>query len=371
MYALSPVIERAISDLLSDYVGAPAKRGERELADQYHGRPDMVIDVGRHAFLIEYKTRGDAASVGSAIRVLNSHVAAIPKRFQRGLNLVPLVVVPSMGRVGREACEEAAMSWLDLAGNARIDVPGLRVLVDGRKDRRIRSRLPRFNPFARKASRIPRMLLLDPGRSWTQAELAAETALDKGLVSNVVRQLERDGQVTRSPEDGEVRLVDPQLLLDAWREVYDFHKHHIDYGTVAARSGSELLRSLTEQLTATRIRFSATGLAGASLLAPFAEFRTVTLYVDDLPDEETRAKLGYREGRRGSNVWLVLPNDAGVFDGEVRIDGIPCVSAVQCYLDLAAHAERASDAARELRAEHLAWPPPTGRTTERVTSSRG
>jgi hypothetical protein len=72
------------------------------------------------------------------------------------------------------------------------------------------------------------MLLLDPGRSWTQAKMADETELDEGLVSKVVRQQERDGHVTLSLEDDEVRLVDPKLLLDTRREVYDVPKHHIN-----------------------------------------------------------------------------------------------------------------------------------------------
>jgi hypothetical protein len=34
-----------------------------------------------------------------------------------------------MGEVGRNACEEAGVGWLDLTGNAHIIAPGIRVIV--------------------------------------------------------------------------------------------------------------------------------------------------------------------------------------------------------------------------------------------------
>jgi hypothetical protein len=188
---------------------------------------------------------------------------------------------------------------------------------------------------------------------WSQAGLVERTRLDKGLVSNVVRQLERDGHVKRDSADNSIQVVDPNLLLDAWREEYDFSRHTIEHGVVPARSGRDLLVRMAEHLGKDKIRFAATGLAGASLLAPFADFRTVSLYVDRLPEARLKEELHFREGRSGSNLWLVVPNDIGVFDGEERISGIPAVSPVQCYLDLSAQPERAEDAARELREKRL------------------
>jgi hypothetical protein len=54
-------------------------------------------------------------------------------------------------------------------------------------------------------------------------------------------------------------------------------------------------------------------------------------------------------------VWLVIPKDAGVFQGGVSEGGVQCVHPVQAYLDLKAQPERAAEAAERLRAERLAW----------------
>ena len=52
-------------------------------------------------------------------------------------------------------------------------------------------------------------------------------------------------------------------------------------------------------------------------------------------------------------MWLVVPNDLGVFHGTDICDEVRCVHPVQAYLDLKAHPERASEAAEQLRREVL------------------
>ena len=65
--------------------------------------------------------------------------------------------------------------------------------------------------------------------------------------------------------------------------------------------------------------------------------------------------LNFREDERGANIWLVLPNDEGVFYGSEVRDGIPCAHPVQVYLDLKDHPERASEAAAKLRQDYFRW----------------
>jgi hypothetical protein len=48
----------------------------------------------------------------------------------------------------------------------------------------------------------------------------------------------------------------------------------------------------------------------------FAAFRIATFFLAESPSKALREKLGFREDARGANLWLVLPNDAGVFRAE-------------------------------------------------------
>ena len=100
---------------------------------------------------------------------------------------------------------------------------------------------------------------------------------------------------------------------------------------------------------------AATGLSAAWQLTRFAGFRTATFFVQAEPSARLKSELGFREETRGANLWLVVPNDAGVFQGADERDGVRCVHPVQVYLDLKEHPERAIDAAKRIRAEFLNW----------------
>jgi len=308
---------------------------------------DALIDLGGRTFAVEWKGSGAAAPVAMAAERVREYAK------QLGRNAVPLVAVPFMGRVGREQCEEAGAGWLDLSGNARISAPGIRILVEGQPNQFKRPGRP-SSAFAPKSARIARWLLLHPHRPMTQREIAQATDMDEGFTSRIVSKLEEDDLITRQ-EGGEICVRDPNLLLDAWREDYEFPKHRILRGHAPARSGDALLGQLSARLRKEDIPYAATGLAAAWMMTRFAGFRIVTLYVSEGPGRAVFDRLGVREEARGSNVWLVVPNDQGVFHGAADRDGIRCVHPVQVYLDLSAHPERAREAAEQLRVECLSW----------------
>jgi hypothetical protein len=192
---------------------------------------------------------------------------------------------------------------------------------------------------------------MEPDRAFTQRELARTAGLNEGFTSRIVRDLEQQQLVVRKP-DGAVQLSDFDTMLDAWRESYDFSKHHIVRGHIPSRSGDDLLRKLSANLVKEQVRHAATGLAGAWLINPFAAFRLVVCYVDRLPSAETKTELAFHEEEHGENVWLVVPNDEGVFHGSAEHDHIWCVHPIQAYLDLKQHPERSEEAAAQLRSEN-------------------
>ena len=268
--------------------------------------------------------------------------------------VIPLMVVPFMGDIGRERCAEHGVAWLDLSGNARIAAPGLRILIEGKPNRYKRRGRP-STAFAPRSSRVARRLLMHPDEPLTQRQIARATGMDEGYTSRVVGRLLEEGLIVRNAAAA-VRPRNPDLLLDAWHEVYDFTKHHVLRGHVAARSGDALLRKLVADLDQASVPYAATGLAAAWGLGRYAGFRTASVYLEEEPLPELLEALSFREDARGANVWLVVPNDEGVFHGAtISRDGVACVHPVQAYLDLHAHPERAVDVARELRSEHLRW----------------
>ncbi|HUF76831.1 MAG TPA: type IV toxin-antitoxin system AbiEi family antitoxin [Longimicrobiales bacterium] len=306
-----------------------------------------MIRVGEHVYLVEWKASGDVAGVAAGVRQLASH-----RNGSQGDQFV-LLAVPFMGDAGRRICSESGVSWLDLSGNARIDAPGVHVRVEGKENRFKRRGRP-SNPFASKSSRVARWLLLHPDAFHVQQEMAAAIGVGAGFVSRVVRRLEQLGLIERN-EQGAVRARDPKLLLEAWAEHYEFERHHLLRGHVAARSGEELLARISGACAGAGIEHAATGLAGAWLLTHFVAFRTVTFYVAEIPLGDVLDSLGFHEDERGANLWLALSRDEGVFLGVQERDGLPCAHPVQVWLDLKGHPERAGEAARHLEETLLTW----------------
>ncbi len=314
-------------------------------------RNDVEIIAGGQTFAVEFKAAATSEEIGSATRVVQARSAD---------GVVPLIVVPYMGDAGQQLCRAAGVSWLDLSGNADIDAPPIRIRILGEPNLYKRSGRPE-SLFAPRSARLARVLLLQASRTWPQADLVRDTGLSSGYLSRLMPRFVESGYVEREQKErtNEYKVVEPDRLLDAWRADYNFSRHTILRGHVAARDGQKLLRELAVKLGAHETTYAATGLASAWLWEPFAVFRTVTLYLAALPDPDLLKRLGFQEGARGSNTWLVVPNDEGVFTGSVDRSGVRCVSLIQTYLDLKDQPERAEEAAAELRRTHFAWP--TGR----------
>jgi hypothetical protein len=337
-----------IAELLADLFGCPPAAvrvthvGDAERYDY------EIVGFGRR-FVAKYKSSGSTGPVSAAIDSLKRFRADNPRA---GL---PLIVVPFMGPVGKQLCDRSGISWLDLCGNAKIIAPRLRIWVDGRPNK-YRDRGRPASVFAPKSSRVVRQLLHYPRRFQTQAELARQTELGDGYVSRIVRRLDQEHYI-RVNKQGAICPRDPEILLDAWRDVYDFNRHRIIKGHVAARSGEELVGRVVQGLVSEKLDFAATGLCAAWLYTRFAGFRLATVYLSSVPSRSLLNRIGFSDDPRGANLWLVLPNDEGVFHGGQAHAGIPCVSAVQTYLDLKNQPERAQDAAAEIRRQFLVWGP--------------
>jgi DNA-binding transcriptional ArsR family regulator len=278
--------------------------------------------------------------------------AAERAREWAGDNGAAVVAAPYMTPAGIDAAERAKANWLDLAGNAHLVLaPALAIQIEGRPPGANRPGRP-SSPFAPASSRVSRALLVEPQRSWAQKELTVATGLAQGSVSRALSGLGELGLVRRG-DDGRYRSPVPSELLDAWSDEYDYQRHGIVPMHLGG-SGIGLVRELVGRLRERAGGYALTGLPAAWLYDGFAQFRTVSVLVEDDP-AEIADEVGGRVGERGANVQLVWPNDDGVFYGAREVDGCRCAHPVQVYLDLGGLPERADEAAAQLRRDWLRW----------------
>lgn len=313
---------------------APKQIRVKEPSDAQH---DFVLLAPGYTLLVDVLARPAPATLTSHWNRLRRPAAE---------EVVPVLAVPFMTAAGKAWCSEHGVNWLDFSGNARLRAPGLHIRVEGNPNSFARRGRP-SSVFERRSSRVARVLLQQPGREWSVRECARETGLNDGHVSRIVARLVEDQLVARD-EKRRFRVRDARLLLDAWRDSAEFSKHRILRGHVAARSGEELLRALSRRLDESHIDHAATGLGAAWLYDHFARFRLTTFFVREWPTPAQLENLHFRDEEAGANVWLVLPNDDGVFVGMRTVEDVPCVHPVQTYVDLKGQPERAADATEHL-----------------------
>lgn len=311
------------------------------------GAADIAMRLGDVTLVIEAKTVNQAGPIAAAAE----RVAEAARRL--GPKTLGVVAAPFIGELGRRICREAGVGFLDLSGNVHIKAPPLLLHVEGRPNRFVSRGRP-SSVFAPKASRITRLLLLDAGRWWRQKDLAEKGDLGAGYVSRTCKRMESERLIERN-QTGALRPRDPNLLLDAWQSHYEFDRHDIVRGHITARNGQELVKQVVKGLGERQDDHAVTGLAAAWLLAPFANFRLVAVYVREAPTNDLLDALEFRRDERGANLWLVRPNDEGVFHGAEEINAVSCVCPVQAYVDLSAMPERSDEAAEQLREKRLRW----------------
>lgn len=336
---------KEIPELLAQWLGV--KNEQVKLSNKTQaGESDLVFEAAGNKFLIEWKGSGTLPLVRDAVKRLQQHAANKSK-------YILIVAVPFMGEGGREFCRAENISWLDLSGNAHIASSNLVFHIEGKSNKFKSPGRPK-NLFAPKSSRISRLFLMYPVLAFTQREIAVKTGLNESLVGRVVRELEKNNLLIRN-DSGAVKPIEPNLLLDAWHETYRFDKHLILPKFAPYRTGDAALTNLADILERNKVDYAATGLAGSWLASHFASFRLTTFYVSKMPSEKLLGELKLVDQSNGANVWLVVPDDEGVFQGVTIRNGVRCVHPVQLYLDLKGHPERNKEAAGAIREEYLNW----------------
>lgn len=202
--------------------------------------------------------------------------------------------------------------------------------------------------FTAKASRIPRLLLSARKKIWTQDELVDQSKTSRGYVSRLLKVLANEGYVTINPSSGRqvfYQLKDFDRLLDAWVQADEANKRikRVEY-SILASGPADVARLVRDALDGTTYCF--TQWIAAWLRKPYTTPPVVSAYVTDAHVE--RFSLG-REVSSGGNLWLLVPEDPGVFQGGQIADGFSLASDAQIYLDLINAGLRGPEAAQALR----------------------
>ncbi|WP_312705594.1 type IV toxin-antitoxin system AbiEi family antitoxin [Stenotrophomonas lactitubi] len=325
----------------------------RNVADGKHAPEiDIVAEIRigrrRHTIICEVKSNGQPRYVRSAIAQLRD----AQDTYTPGAILA--VIAPYLSEDAQRLCHESGVGFLDLVGNAYLAFDSIHI------DRQVATKpAPESRGlkslFGPRSARVLRKMLEDPGQPWRVVDLAEDSGVSIGLVSNVRKALlEREWASVDA--DGLV-LSDPDGLLDAWSADYQVPaKKRFDFYTpLHGRDLQDRLKQImSSQNGSGVVTFSS--YSAAQWIAPYARTGTTHLYADAGGLARIRSELDLATVPKGGNISVIVPKDEGIFMDLIEpATDVICTNAVQTYLDLNVSGERGVEAADHLRRTLLDW----------------
>lgn len=349
----SPLVEQTLSQIPA--VSSVQVKGEVQLGEL---RIDLLAEVevigssgsrggARHAVIVEVKASGQPRWARSAAEQLDRYVEEAAE--QGHPNPYGLFVAPYVSEAAAAILEERGHGYLDLAGNGRLVFGGIFVERRGNPNP-FTERSELRSLFSPKASRVLRVLLMQPFRPWRMAPLAEEAEVSVGLVAKV-KPLLLDREWAEETPQG-LALVEPSGALDAWAEAFRRRRSDVhDFYSFGSLQEAE--QRLAEAAGAAGARYALAEFSGAERIAPHVRYSRAAAYVEAGALEEVARRAELRAVETGPNVRLFEPFDDGVFLGASEIGGLRVAHPVQLYLDLMQAKGRGEEAAAFLRSQML------------------
>ncbi|MFO7773839.1 MAG: type IV toxin-antitoxin system AbiEi family antitoxin [Dehalococcoidia bacterium] len=332
-------IRERLQALLGDVsflkVGQPIMR--MPLANR---QPDLLFEVraGNRVskIIVEVKSRGEPRQVRYAIQQLREYLARVE-------DVYGVVAAPYISNDTGRLCRENGMGYVDLAGNCFINFGQIYIEQKNYPNPIVEKRQLR-SFFSPRSSRVLRVMLLNPRRSWQVQELAEEANVSLGLVSRIKDRL-LDLEYARE-ENRRILLNRPGELLERWAANYSFRRNKM-YDFFGFGEPKEIERKVAGYCQAREIPYALTLFSGAALVAPFARYTRGFAYVGT-GIRELAESIELKEVSSGPNFSVLEPYDEGVFYGSRRVEGLQVACDVQLYLDLMGYKGRGEESAKFL-----------------------
>lgn len=348
-------IEREILNYLKNHIGdlIPLQglniSIETQRSEEKAWRPDFMALVSYKE--LQFKLIGEILSQHSS-SMFKAKLSLLKSHADKDEGLAPLVVARYLSPDRRNQCQEEGVYFLDLSGNVFLEYGNLYVERIGFPNRFPEKRRGR-GPFSDKASLILRAAFSDIKKAWGVRELAQSVGLDPGFVSRMAQELEKRAYVSRI--DSKLKLRDPVSLLEDWVREYDYHRNQAVGYFCLAKSPEEIIDKLVDARLPEDIPYAVGLHAGANLVAPYAVYNEVHIYVQDKGSINWFVeKLRLREAGEGANFIFLLPYyKHSVFYGKQCIRNLWVASDLQLYLDLHNYPIRGLEQAEHLYEKRL------------------
>jgi hypothetical protein len=311
---------------------------------------DLVVKLRlgdrEHTLVLEVCSLGQPRQIRAAINRLEEVRRELPGAY-------PLAAAVYIGPQSARILKGSNLGYVDLSGNCHLALENVLIEKEGKRNVRPSTR-PLRSLFAPRATRVIRVLLIDPIRAWRLEELARAAEVSLGHAHNVVKRL---GELAWAERDDRqrIRLAKPDDLLEQWGESYTYRRNEILSYFVPERVTRRFMTDVARAMLAVGRRYAFTLNAGLSLVAPQIRTPVVHCYLEGDP-APVIAALGLRPTTEGEGTLHLLgPYDPGVFHGALEKGGLKVVCLPQLYVDLLHYERKGPEQAEHLRREAMAY----------------
>src|SRR3989475_12636164 len=287
----------------------PKAKGWQESADTKIG--GQIADLlakfqlagQEHTLVVEVSSLGQPRQIRAAVTRLNEIRRELPGAH-------PVAAAIYIGPQSARILKSNNLGFVDLSGNCYLAFENVLIEKEGKRNVRPSTR-PLRSLFAPRATRVVRVLLVEPSRAWRLEEIGRAAEVSLGHSHNVIKRLEELAWVERD-DSQRFRLSKPADLLEAWCESYTYRANERASYLAPERVTRKFMGEIARVAGAEGRRYAFTLNAGAALLAPSLRLPAVHCYLEGDPAPAAYALRLPRAAQKDGQLCFDGPHHLGV-----------------------------------------------------------
>lgn len=292
---------------------------------------------------IEFAAVANPQSLANKAIMLREAVKSLNKK-----NVIPLMVAPYIGDKQMKILDEQGISWADLCGNAKINIPGSVYIERLGNKNRFPDTAPIKKIFQGASSLVSRALLLKPEGFKSQYELvdfinSRNGTITTSTVSRVIKEL--SNELLAVQDKTSIRAIDAKSMLNRLEQSYNLYADKQNIYRFETDGFDGLCTIFYPAAEFVACGFYAAKLKG---LAVTDETILCVKSIDKFKDECKKALVPLKPDAEFGNIKVIEKDDPGIW---FNISGaqIPQVDDIELYLEMMADKPRGPKVAEVLR----------------------
>lgn len=336
-------IEKRLTEIFEEVPFIFVKKSKKRAEISPLFRADIMSEISfnnkKKNIIVEVKSVGEPRYIRAAVQKLAAYLKQYPEVYG-------VIAAPYISENTGKICKEANIGYIDLSGNCFISFDT--IYINKKKYKSIVSTRSEVKSlFSKKTTRILRVLLNNPKKSWTQINLSNKSKVSIGLTNKVIKRLYTLEYVDFN-QNKRITLKNPSKLLDLWRDKYSYSDNEV-VRYYSPLSQIEFEKRLIKYMSQRNIEvYAFTLFSGTASIAPFVRTNQTFFYFSGNIKKLVK-EIGLKPVTTGANILILIPYDEGVFYTTRKIDRKNIVSNIQLYLDLYNYKGRGREQAEYLR----------------------